>query len=403
MFKAEDFFQREDEEHIIKIRRALHMVPEVNMDLPETTAIVTDELESLAIPYSLKYAPSSVVGYINYGNVNPENAPAVGKENHVMTIALRADMDALPISENTGLPFSSEHPGKMHACGHDAHTAMLLGAAAALKRAEEKGVINCRVKLIFQPNEEGPESGAMVMCENGVLNDVDFIFGQHIQQQLKTGEIGWIKGPYMAQCHSYEIEFRGRASHATLPQEGRDALMMAVKAVNDIYFMNSREIDPFANHIISVGQLNAGTAHNIIAEHAHMAVSVRTFDEKLDGFIRTRILSICENAALEMGGTFSFIEDVSAFVVINDCNCTDRLLSAAKKTVPEKKIHELSKQMGSEDFSCFLRERPGCFSRIGTGNPEKGCTGVPHNSDLVIDEDALLTGSKLFTQLILDI
>lgn len=403
MIKADDFFRPGDESGIISIRRELHRVPELNMDLPETTAIVVRELEKLLIPYSLEYAPSGIVGYINYGDANPKTAPAAGEEGHVFTVALRADMDALPITENTGLPFSSGHPGKMHACGHDAHTAMLLGAAAALKRAEEKDLLNCRVKLIFQPNEEGPESGAMVMCENGVLSDVDFIFGQHIEQSLKTGEIGWIEGPYMAKCHSYDIDFNGHASHAALPQGGRDALMMAVKAVNDIYVMNSREIDPFANHIISVGQLNAGTAHNIIAEHAHMAVSVRTFDEKLDAFIRDRIFSICKNAAEELGGTIEFREDVSAFVVVNDKKCTDMLLRSARETVGDDKIVRIGMDMGSEDFSCFLRERPGCFSRIGTGNPEKGCTGVPHNSDLIIDEDALITGSRLFAQLVLDI
>lgn len=403
MLKACDYFLPEDENNIIEIRRALHRVPELNMDLPETTAIVVNELEKLGIPYTLRYAPSSAVGYINYGSCDFETAAAVGEEGHVFTVALRADMDALPITEKTALPFSSEHPGKMHACGHDAHTAMLLGAAKALKRAEEKKILHCRVKLIFQPNEEGPESGAMVMCKNGVLKDVDYVFGQHVEQGLRTGEIGWINGPYMAQCHSYDIDFTGRASHATLPEGGRDALMMAVKAVNDIYVMNSREISPFAEHIISVGQLIAGTAHNIIAEHAHMAVSVRTYDEKLDEFIKNRIVLICENAAEELGGTFSYTEDISAFVVVNDKKCMDMVVSAAGKIVPEDKIAAVKKEMGSEDFSCFLKERPGCFSRLGTGNPEKGCTGVSHNSDFIIDEDALITGSRLFTQLILDI
>lgn len=403
MPKAEDFFLEEDTANITELRRRLHRVPELNMKLPKTTAIVTKELTRLSVPFTQKYAESSVVGYINYGSCDPDNAPAVGSEGHVYTIALRADMDALPITENTGLPFSSEHPGAMHACGHDAHTAMLLGASAALKRAEIKKALHCRVKLIFQPNEEGPESGALEMCRNGVLSDVDCIFGQHIQQQMKTGEIGWIKGPYMAQCHSYDIDFTGRASHATLPQEGRDALMMAVKAVNDIYVMNAREISPFDSHIISVGSLDAGTAHNIIAEHAHMSISVRTFHQETDDFIRERIHMICENAAKELGGFVEFSEDVSAFVVVNDEKCTDMLRRAASETVPENDIVELEKQMGSEDFSCFLRERPGCFSRIGTGNPGKGCTGVPHNSDLIIDEDALITGSRLFTQLILDI
>lgn len=402
MKNAKDYFKPEDDLYIRDIRHELHKIPELGMELPETCAFVRQELISLGIPFTEKYAVSSIVAYLGFGQENPESAAECGKEGHIYTIALRADMDALPIKEESGVPFTSEHPGKMHACGHDAHTAMLLGAAKALKRAEENGALTVRVKLLFQPNEEGEDSGAAVMVKNGVLNDVDCVFGQHIQQQMKTGEIGWHKGPYMAACHTYSIDFYGTSAHATLPQNGHDALAMGIKAVNDIYLMKAREIGPFDHHVISVGAFHAGAVHNIIADHAQLKISVRTFDIELDAYIEKRIKQICRNAAEELGGTVEFDDGTSAGVVVNDPSLIDFVCAAAKKITSADKFIELDQQMGSEDFSAYLAKRPGAFTRIGTGNPAKGCTGVPHTSTLVLDEDAFLTGSMLLAQIALD-
>jgi len=402
MKTAKDFYLPEDDAYVRRVYRELHRIPELELELPKTCAYVKRELEEIHIPYSLEYAPSGIVGYLGYGTDDPKEAPAVGEAGHVFTIGLRADMDALPIEEESGVEFSSKHPGCMHACGHDAHTAMLLCAARALKRAELAGELPCRVKLLFQPNEEGEGSGAGIMVDNGVLNDVDFVCGQHIQQQMHTGEVGWHKGPYMAACHTYSIDFYGKSAHATLPQEAHDALAMGVKAINDIYMMKAREIGPFAEHIISVGAFHAGTVHNIIAPHARLKVSVRTFDMELDRFIENRIKQICKNAADELGGTVEFEDGCSATVVDNAPEVVDLVIKAAKKVVPEGKIVELDKQMGSEDFSRYLAVRPGAFTRIGTGNPEKGCTGVPHTSTLVLDQDAFLTGSMLLAQIAMD-
>jgi len=402
MKEAKYYFTQDDDAVIRKNYKALHRIPELELDLPETVAYVKKELDRIGIPYTERYAPSSVVGYLGYGSGDPEKAIHVGEEGHRLTVALRADMDALPIEEETGLEFRSVHPGCMHACGHDAHTAMLLGAAEALKRAEKDGALGCRVKLLFQPNEEGEGSGAGIMVDHGVLDDVDFVCGQHIQQSMKTGEVGWHKGPYMAACHTYSIDFYGKSAHATLPQNAHDALAMGIKAINDIYLMKAREIGAFENHIISVGAFHAGTVHNVIAPHASVKISVRTFDMKLDEFIEKRIKQICRNAAEELDGTVEFDDGGSATVVDNDAQVIDRVIGAAKKLVPEEKIVELGQQMGSEDFSRYLSIRPGAFTRIGTGNAAKGCTGVPHTSTLVLDQDAFLTGSMLLTQIALD-
>ena len=400
---VDTYFGSGDAQRIISLRREIHRHPETGLDLPVTVTVVCRELDSLGIPYTLKYAPGSVVGYINYGGTakEAEAAPAVEDAGHVFTIGLRADMDALPVEEQTGLPFASEVPGKMHACGHDAHTAMLLGAAKALRKAADEGSLSCRVKLIFQPNEEGEDEGAGIMVRNGVMDDVDLIFGQHVHK-LPVGHFGWHKGNAQASCHAYRITFHGVSAHATRPQEGHDALAMAIKAANDIYLMEAREISPFENHIISIGTLHAGTAFNIIAEKAAMGITVRTYSDRLDQFICEKIRKICENAASELGGTAEVDDNLSAYVVYNDPHLTEIARKTQISLAGEENVHEVESMMGSEDFSYYLTRRPGAFLRIGVENPEKGCNCHVHAGDLNIDEDALILGAKHLTQLVLD-
>lgn len=399
---AKDFFRPGDDERIRELRHRIHMYPELELDLPRTTALVKEELDRIGIPYTEKFCRSSVVGYINYGSGPVFDAPAVGEEGHVFTVALRADMDALPINEDTGLPYASKIPGVMHACGHDTHTAMLLGAAQALKRAEEAGALNCRVKLLFQPNEEGEGEGSVTMIENGVLSDVDEIYGQHMSNAHPTGTMCWHKGPTMAGCTTYNVDFYGQSAHATLPQYGHDALAMALRAAEGIYFLGAREISPFDEHIISIGYLHAGTTHNIIADHAEMKISTRYFDDELGAFIGRRIRKICSDAAEEFEGTAKVEVGAFTYAVNNDPEVTGKAVRAAEKILPPDLIRDFGKMMGSEDFSCFEKVRPGTFWHIGTGNPEKGCTGVAHQPDLVIDEDAFIIGSMIMTQTVLD-
>lgn len=400
---VEKYFEKEDDARIRELRHELHKHAELEFDLPETKAIVEQELDRLSIPYTEKYAPCSVVGYINYDCPDPENAPAVGQPGHIYTVGFRADMDALPIEEKSGVPFSSIHPGIMHACGHDTHTAMLLGACKALKAMQEDGSLKIRIKLIFQPNEEGEETGSQVMIDNGVLDDVDFIYGQHIEMDAPTGTVLWIKGPAMAACHSYNITFHGKASHATQPQAGHDAIAMALKACQDIYLMKTREVDPFKPNIVSVGSIHGGTAHNIICDTVEIKISTRFFHDDVAELLDTRIRQICEDAAAELSGTVTIEDAASTYAVNNDPAIADLALAAARKITTEDKIAEMHMRMGSEDFSCFQRVRPGAFFHLGGACPEKGCVGAVHNEKVVIDEDAFLTGSKLFAQIALDV
>ena len=386
--EANVFFRPEDKDYMIRIRRELHEYPEIEYDLPRTVALVERELSEMGIPYTKEYGISSIVG-----TVGPEGAHPV--------IGIRADMDALPVNETTGLPYASKIPGKMHACGHDAHTTILLGAAKMLKRAEEAGALSCCVKLIFQANEEGEDSGAEEMVKDGVMDGIDEIIALHQDVSVPSGSIGYCSGEFMAACHPYRIEFFGQAAHATMPERGKDAVAMAVKAYNDIYLMKCRELGPFEENIISISSIVGGTAHNIIADHALMLISFRFFSMETHDKVDRRIREICEHAAAELGGTVKVGGRLSAPAVINDPAITEKVRQAAAAVVGEDRVIPVRKRMGSEDFSFYLSKKPGMLLRLGNGNPEKGCVNASHASNFMLDEDVLEVGAKVFVQYVL--
>ena len=375
-----------NQDYVVAIRREIHEYPEIGFDCPKTIAVVKRELDKMGYEYTEKFGISSVVA-----TLNPE------KQN--FTIGIRADMDALPLQEKTGLPFSSKNDGKMHACGHDAHTAMLLGTAKALKSVEE--AIDCRVKLLFQPYEEGV-NGAKYMVRDGVMDDIDIIIGLHVENWLESGTIGVCPGESMAASTPITIEFFGKTAHATLPHTGKDALAMAVSAYNNIQLMMAREMDPFKHWVMSVGQLSAGTTHNVVADYAIMKISLRTYEVELNDYILRRMNQICRQAAESFGGTCTFNGEMSAFPIINDPAISEQVLAAAAKVVGNDKIVEMRPKLSSEDFSQYLTKKPGVFFRLGTRNEAKGCTTLPHNNDFLIDEDAFQYGCKTCVQFVFD-
>ena len=214
-----------DKDYIISLRHEIHEYPEIGFDLPKTIAVVKRELENLGIEYTTRYGESSVVGIIN-------------PDKKHFTIGIRADMDALLIEEKTDLPFKSKIKGQMHSCGHDAHTAMLLGTAKALKAMEDK--IACRVMLVFQPSEEGIRSGAEELVNGGLMDEIDVIVGLHIENWLESGKIGACAGASMASSRNFRIDFYGATAHASLPQSGKDALACAVRTYNNIQIWNKK-------------------------------------------------------------------------------------------------------------------------------------------------------------------
>ena len=376
-----------DKDYIISLRRKIHEYPEIGFELPETIALVKRELDKMGIPYTEEYGKSSVVATIN-------------PDKKGFTIGIRADMDALLINEKTDVPFKSKIEGRMHACGHDAHTAMLLGTAKALKELESE--INCRVKLLFQPSEEGKESGAEYMVADGVMDDIDIIIGQHIENWLDAGTVGVCKGASMASSRTVKIEFFGKTAHATLPHSGVDALAAAVKTYNNIQFMLTREINPFDRYVCSVGKLSAGTTQNVIADYAEMLISVRAYSNEVDEHIAKRIEQIAKNAADELGAEVKVDSLLKCYVVYNDPYISDLVLTSAAKTIGEENIAEMPVKMSSEDFSQYLTKKPGVLFRLGTRNKEKGITALPHNNDFNIDESALPLGSQVCVQFVLD-
>ena len=374
-----------DKDYILDIRHRLHEYPEIGFELPKTIALVKQELEKLGIEYTESYGRSSVVA-----TINPQ-------KDH-FTIGIRADMDALLIEEKTDLSFKSKIKGQMHACGHDAHTAMLLGTAKALKQMEDK--LACRVMLVFQPSEEGIQSGAEVLVKGGLMDEIDIIIGVHIENWLESGKIGVCAGSSMASSRSFRLDFYGRSAHATLPQSGADALAAAVRTYNNIQYMLSREINPFSKYVCSIGKLEGGTSQNIIADHSYMLGTIRTFDMELDTYLINRIQQIAQNAATEIGAEAVLDTSLKAYVVYNNPYLSQLVLASAEKV--SAGIQTMPEKLSSEDFSQYLTKKPGVFLRLGTRNAEKNCTTLPHNNDFMIDEDAFPIGTDTCVQFVLD-
>ena len=288
-----------DNSYIKEIMHELHRFPELGFELPITVGIVKRELDKIGISYTEKYGKSSIVA-----DLNPE------KTN--FTIAIRADMDALAISEQSGVSYSSEIEGHMHACGHDAHAAILIATAKALYAIKDQ--ISCHVRFIFQPGEECPQSGAKMLVENGVMDGVDVIVGLHVGG-CKSGEIGVCVGASMAASRPFRLEFFGRSTHAATPHNGKDALAAAVRAYTSIKLMTSTELTPMEKYLCSIGKLNAGTAQNIIPDYAEMVGTIRTFNPDVDEYIIGRIKAIAESIKRELDIDYKLTTHLKSGVV----------------------------------------------------------------------------------------
>ncbi|MBQ2050557.1 MAG: amidohydrolase [Spirochaetales bacterium] len=393
---ANDIFTDEDKAFIIDCRRTLHRWPEGGFDLPRTVAFVESRLDLMGVDHSDSYGISSVVGYINYG-LSTEGG-------HPYTVAIRADMDALPVTEKTGLAFASEREGYMHACGHDGHTAVLLGVARVLKRIENR--LNCRVKLIFQASEESAfdkRSGAKLMCEDGVLDDVDVIVGCHVDNKYPCGVLGIHPGPCSSNSNPITVEFFGKSSHATHPEEGADALAMAVRFINDYQYLLTRHVAPDEVVASSICSLHTGNdSYNVIADYARIKMTLRTFSDETNDRIESHIRSLASSCAEQFGGSARVDAGINYPANYNDDAVCAMMHSAHSKVVGEENAIVAVLDITSEDYSYFARIRPSCYFRLGTRNEQRGCTQELHSNDFMIDEDALAIGCKAFVQFVLD-
>lgn len=375
-----------DNEYIKQLQHELHRIPELGFELPRTVAVVKRELDKIGIEYTEKYGKGSIVA-----DLNPERTN--------FTIAIRADMDALPITEQSGVEYSSEIEGQMHACGHDAHTAILIATVKTL--FEMKDEINCHVRFIFQPSEECPTSGAKMLVENGVMEGVDVIIGLHIGG-CNSGEIGLCVGASMAASRPFKLEFFGKSAHAATPHNGKDALAAAVRAYMSVKLMISTEMTPKEKFICSIGKLNAGTAQNIIADHAEMVGTIRTFSREVDSYIIGRIEGIAKSIKEETGIDYKLTTHLKSGVVYNDPKVSRLVMDAAEMVVGSERAVEVEARLGAEDFAFYGEKAPAAFFRLGSYNAAKGCVAQAHNSDFKVDDDILHLGAETFVQFVLD-
>ncbi len=373
--------------YIVEMRRKIHMYPEVGFDLPKTLELVRTELTKMGIPFTEQYGKSSIVATIN-------------EEKSNFTIGIRADMDALPILEKNNVPYKSKIKGQMHACGHDAHTAILLDTARQL--SEMKDQLNCRVKLLFQPAEEFSPSGAKLMKEDGVMDGIDCIVALHVDYSFNTGTIGVTTGPQNAISSGFYLDFYGKNAHVSRQQDGIDANMMAVKAYTAIEMMVAKEVPAVDPCIFNVGCITGGTSNNIISKHCSLFCTLRSWTDEADALVTKRIKQIIASVAKESGGKATFTQAKYYPIVKNDENVTNRLMKAAGNVVGETNIKANNRTMEGEDFSYFANEKPGCMYRLGIRNEEKDCVYSLHQDKFNVDEDALSVGSSIFVQFVLD-
>lgn len=367
----------ENKDWIVNIRRQLHKIPELDFNLPMTIKLVTKILDELGVKYHTKIGKSGIVAEIE------------GKDRS-KTIALRADMDALPILECGNSEYKSTIDGQMHACGHDAHTAILLGVAKIL--SENKEFIPCNIRLIFQPAEE-TTGGALPMIKDGCLENVDMIFGLHVDPELEVGKIGIKYGVYYASSSDVEIKITGKSSHGASPDKGIDAIVTACAVITSLQSIVSRNIDSRDSVVLSFGKIEGGEKENIIAQKVVCSGTIRALSQQNMEFAKTRIKEMVENISSGYGAKGEVYYKDSYRALINHDNCVDIVIESAREYIGDNNVFLKGRaNMGVEDFAYYLEKIPGAFFNLGVRNETKGITASLHNDRFDIDEDGLVVG-----------
>jgi hippurate hydrolase len=370
-------------EDIVALRREIHREPELGFDTKKTAEKVLAALDGLPLEIETGVAENGVVAILKGEGDGP-------------TVALRADMDALPIHEDTGLPFASETDGKMHACGHDGHTSMLVGAARALSQDHLRDRLGGSVKFVFQPAEEG-YAGGRVMVEEGVAKGVSSIFALHLWPGLAFGTAATKAGPIMAAADAFEMMIKGSGGHGAMPHLTADAVAIAAHVVTALQTIVSREVDPVEPAVLTVGEIEAGFAFNIIPETARMGGTVRTLDPDLRERMPERMEELARGVAGGMRGEAELEYRFSYPVTRNDADSARLAHDVAGELFGEENTVELvHPSMGAEDFAFFLEEVPGAFIWLGVGD----VSGL-HTPQFAFDEAILPRGSALLAALAL--
>lgn len=370
------------EEEMIAFRRDLHQHPELQWEEFRTTQKVADEMDKLGIPYR-KTVPTGLIAELVGGNP--------GK-----TVALRADMDALPVQElNEGLAYKSLEDGKMHACGHDAHTAMLVTAAKALKEIQSD--IKGTIRFIFQPSEENAK-GAKAMVEQGAVEEVDNVFGIHIWSQMPSGKVSCVVGSSFASADIFTIDFTGRGGHGAMPDACIDATMVASAFVMNVQAIVSRETHPLDPVVVTIGRMDVGTRFNVIAENARLEGTVRCFSIETRERVKKAIQRYAEHTALTYGATAAVDYQYGTLPVVNDEEDAFFAQKIIQDSFGEDALLQEPPTTGGEDFSYFTEYTPGCFALVGCGNPDKDTEWAHHHGKFNVDEDAMKMGAEMYAQ-----
>ncbi|MDG6983299.1 MAG: amidohydrolase [Nitrososphaerota archaeon] len=369
------------EPEIVKTRRAFHLHPELAYHEQATAKLVAEKLEAMGIETKRGVGGTGVLGTLKGA-----------KKGRV--VALRADMDGLPVQEMADVDFRSKADGVMHACGHDTHMAMLLGAARIL--AENRRELSGTVKFLFQPAEEhGGRGGAMPMIEDGVMKDpkVDYVFGLHILNNQKSGEIGVRGGSLMAAPDTFKVKILGRGGHGSQPHQTVDPVYVAAHVILALQGISARMIDPVRPFVITVGSVHSGTKANIIPDEARLEGTIRTLDEGTRKRAKTKVEEVAKGVCKSFGAKAEVEFEEDAYpVTVNDPRVT-KDVARVLKAIPHLRVKEIDPVMGGEDFSRFLQKAPGTFYFLGTNNPAKGCVYPNHSSRFKADEDVLKLGA----------
>lgn len=372
------------ENYAVQIRRRLHERPELSFKEEGTARIIEAELTSMGLE-PRRVAKTGVIAEVSSGGWKTPND---GK-----TVAVRADMDALPVLEETGLDFASKNSGVMHACGHDAHVAMALGLAKVLTSSNPPP--HGRVRFLFQPAEESPPGGALELIKSGALDGVDYVIGQHVYSNFSVGQAAIYYGPMMANADSFRLKVIGKGGHGSEPHRALDALVVASQIVVAAQTIVSRRIDPLKAAVITFGTFNSGYRHNIIAQYAELTGTVRTLDEETRDKIEKELTSLISGLCNTAGVRHEFVYERGYPVLVNNPIVARVVEDAAREALGESGVLHPEPVMGAEDFGYYITKTPGAFYFLGVRNEEKEIISPQHSPSYTIDEDALKFGMAI--------
>ena len=371
---------------LVEIRREIHMRPELGFEEFETANLVCKSLEKFGLKVKKGMAKTGLVGLLE--------GKRPGK-----TVAIRADMDALPLDEANSVPYASRIKGKMHACGHDAHVAILLGVAKYFSPLKDR--IKGNIKWIFQPAEEGG-AGAKVMTEEGVLENpkVEAIFGAHVFPLLAIGRVGCCEKVGCAATDRFTIKIIGNGGHAARPHETKDPILAAGHLISQIHSIVSRNINPLESGVITVGKIKGGTAFNIIPDEVELLGTVRSLNAQVREELKMRLEQVTRGIASSFGMDYGFNYQYGSPALVNDPEMSKLVASACSEGIGKENVELLKPSMGGEDFAYYLEKVPGAFFRLGCRNESKGIVHPIHSSLFDVDEDVLPFGVEMFVRIV---